>query len=141
MPPAGVPCKHIIGVQLTLERETHNGGKQILQYEELKTLTGIPVTELPQKLDEQLPTDAYSAVPGRVDLTDIVQRPHKHSIPIGLFPAAGAGPMCEVALVLDALGLRQVACPRAMGVNPLAGHVGPVFARPCLVGVGSWSAS
>jgi len=70
-PPAGVPCKHIVGIQMTLEREAHHGGKPMLQYEELKTLTGIPINELPQKLDEQLPPDAYSAVPGRVDLTDI----------------------------------------------------------------------
>jgi hypothetical protein len=99
VPPAGVPCKHIIGVQMTLEplrgtrkgrRESHNGGNQMLQYEELKTLTGIPVTELPQKLDEQLPPDAYSAVPGRVDLTDIDAN-HMKAALNRIFGLAGIG--------------------------------------------------
>ena len=89
-PPAGVPCKHIVGVQLTLLRETHHGGKPMLQYEELKTLTGIPITELPQKLDEQLPPDAYSAVPGRVDLTDIDAN-HMKAALNRIFGLAGIG--------------------------------------------------
>ncbi len=89
-PPAGVPCKHIIGVQMTLEREAHNGGTQMLQYEELKTLTGIPITDLPQKLDEQLPPDAYSAVPGRVDLTDIDAN-HMKAALNRIFGLAGIG--------------------------------------------------
>ncbi len=35
------------------------------------TLTGIPLSEVPALLDEQLEPAAYSAVPGAVDLTDI----------------------------------------------------------------------
>jgi len=98
-PPAGVPCKHIIGVQLALKpvcvqrtgrREAHNGGTQMLQYEELKTLTGISMAELPQKLDEQLPTDAYSAVPGRVELTDIDAN-HMKAALNQIFGLAGIG--------------------------------------------------
>ncbi len=37
----------------------------------LKTLTGLTLAELAAKLDEQLPADAYKAVPGGADLTDI----------------------------------------------------------------------
>jgi hypothetical protein len=36
-----------------------------------KTLTGLTVAEAATKLDEQLPPDAYTAVPGGADLTDI----------------------------------------------------------------------
>ncbi len=35
------------------------------------TLTGLTLEEAYRKLDEQLPADAYSAVPGGADLTDI----------------------------------------------------------------------
>ncbi len=35
------------------------------------TLTGIPLADLPAKLDAELPADAYTAVPGGADLTDI----------------------------------------------------------------------
>jgi hypothetical protein len=37
----------------------------------IKTLVGITLEELVKKLDEQLPKDAYSAVPGAAGLTDI----------------------------------------------------------------------
>jgi hypothetical protein len=37
----------------------------------VKTLTGLTIAEVARKLDEQLPADAYSAVPGGADLTDI----------------------------------------------------------------------
>ena len=37
----------------------------------VKTMTGLTVAEAAKKLDEQLPPDAYSAVPGGADLTDI----------------------------------------------------------------------
>ncbi|HKZ86604.1 MAG TPA: hypothetical protein VJ793_23480 [Anaerolineae bacterium] len=40
-------------------------------YNALKTLTGLPLSEMRTKLDEELPLDAYKAVPGAVDLTDI----------------------------------------------------------------------
>ncbi len=40
-------------------------------YQTLKTLMGIGITDLPAKLDEQLPPEAYKAVPGAADLTDI----------------------------------------------------------------------
>jgi len=36
-----------------------------------KTLTGLALDELARKLDEELPKEAYSAVPGAADLTDI----------------------------------------------------------------------
>jgi hypothetical protein len=62
----------------------------MLQYEELKTLTGISMAELPQKLDEQLPTDAYSAVPGRVELTDIDAN-HMKAALNQIFGLAGIG--------------------------------------------------
>jgi len=39
--------------------------------EPIKTFTGLTLEEAAQKLDEQLPADAYSAVPGGADLTDI----------------------------------------------------------------------
>ncbi len=35
------------------------------------TLTGVPLAELPAKLDAELPAEAYTAVPGGADLTDI----------------------------------------------------------------------
>jgi len=37
----------------------------------IKTLTGLSLPELAAKLDEQLPPDAYTPVPGGADLTDI----------------------------------------------------------------------
>jgi hypothetical protein len=37
----------------------------------VKTLTGLTVAEAATKLDEQLPPDTYSAIPGGADLTDI----------------------------------------------------------------------
>ena len=37
----------------------------------LKTLTGLTLADLAAKLDEELPPDAYKAVPGGADLTDI----------------------------------------------------------------------
>ena len=37
----------------------------------VKTMTGLTMAEASLKLDEQLPADAYSAVPGGADLTDI----------------------------------------------------------------------
>ncbi len=37
----------------------------------VKTLTGLSVAEAVAKLDEQLPPEAYTAVPGGADLTDI----------------------------------------------------------------------
>lgn len=37
----------------------------------IKTLTGLTLSQLIEKLDEQLPADAYSATPGGADLTDI----------------------------------------------------------------------
>ncbi len=42
-----------------------------MQLDELKTLTGLTLKELAVKLDEELPADAYSGVPGGADLTDI----------------------------------------------------------------------
>ena len=36
-----------------------------------KTLTGLTLEEVAQRLDEQLPADAYTPVPGGADLTDI----------------------------------------------------------------------
>jgi hypothetical protein len=38
---------------------------------DVKTMTGLTMAEAIAKLDEQLPPDAYSAVPGGADLTDI----------------------------------------------------------------------
>ena len=38
---------------------------------DVKTMTGLTMAEAIIKLDEQLPPDAYSAVPGGADLTDI----------------------------------------------------------------------
>jgi len=38
---------------------------------ELHTLTGLTIDELLVRLDEELPSDAYSPVPGSPDLTDI----------------------------------------------------------------------
>lgn len=38
---------------------------------QITTLTGLSLTELAAKLDEELPKDAYSAVPGGAGLTDI----------------------------------------------------------------------
>ncbi len=40
-------------------------------YNALKTLTGIAIADLPVRLDEELPPEAYKAVPGGADLTDI----------------------------------------------------------------------
>lgn len=40
-------------------------------YNAFKTLTGIAVAELPVRLDEELPPEAYKPVPGGADLTDI----------------------------------------------------------------------
>jgi hypothetical protein len=37
----------------------------------VKTMTGLSVAEAATKLDEQLPAEAYTAVPGGADLTDI----------------------------------------------------------------------
>jgi hypothetical protein len=37
----------------------------------VKTMTGLSVAEAAAKLDEQLPAEAYTAVPGGADLTDI----------------------------------------------------------------------
>ncbi len=42
-----------------------------MQLDELKTLTGLTLKDLAVKLDEELPADAYSPVPGGADLTDI----------------------------------------------------------------------
>ncbi len=42
-----------------------------MNFDALKTLTGLTLAELAAKLDEQLPADAYKAVPGGADLTDI----------------------------------------------------------------------
>lgn len=36
-----------------------------------KTLTGLTLAEVARKLDEELPPDAYTRIPGAVDLTDI----------------------------------------------------------------------
>lgn len=36
-----------------------------------KTLTGLTLVEVARKLDEELPPDAYTRIPGAVDLTDI----------------------------------------------------------------------
>jgi hypothetical protein len=38
---------------------------------DVKTLTGLTLAEVAAKLDEELPADAYKAVPGGADLTDI----------------------------------------------------------------------
>ncbi len=42
-----------------------------MKIEELTTLTGLHLKDLAIKLDEELPADAYSQVPGGADLTDI----------------------------------------------------------------------
>jgi len=39
--------------------------------EDIKTMTGLPLEEALQELDAQLPPEAYSPVPGAVELTDI----------------------------------------------------------------------
>jgi len=49
-----------------------------------KTLTGLTVAEAAIKLDEQLPPDAYTAVPGGADLTDIDPNYMRKTIERGL---------------------------------------------------------
>ncbi len=43
----------------------------MINYKNLKTLTGLTLAEVLVKLDEELPEDAYSPVPGGANLTDI----------------------------------------------------------------------
>ena len=42
-----------------------------MDIKDVKTLTGLTLAELAVKLDEELPKDAYKAVPGAANLTDI----------------------------------------------------------------------
>ncbi len=42
-----------------------------MDIKDVKTMTGLTMADAITKLDEQLPADAYSAVPGGADLTDI----------------------------------------------------------------------
>ena len=42
-----------------------------MDYSKLKTFTGLTLAEILLKLDEELPVDAYTAVPGGSNLTDI----------------------------------------------------------------------
>jgi hypothetical protein len=41
------------------------------EYNALKTLTGMGIADLPARLDDELPPEAYKPVPGGADLTDI----------------------------------------------------------------------
>ena len=47
------------------------GVRSNLEDKNIKTLTGLPLDQLVLKLDEELPVDAYTQVPGGADLTDI----------------------------------------------------------------------
>jgi hypothetical protein len=58
--------------------------------EGLKTLAGLGYVELVKKLDEELPPDAYSAVPGGADLTDIDPN-HMRRILNACFGLCGVG--------------------------------------------------
>ncbi|MEP0805835.1 MAG: hypothetical protein HRF47_10110 [Chloroflexota bacterium] len=55
-----------------------------------KTLTGLTFEELTQKLDEELPPDAYKPVPGGADLTDIDPN-HMRKILNQVFGMCGIG--------------------------------------------------
>lgn len=75
-PPLGVPCKHIIGIQLVLEQwaaqdemsltaAAHTftvGGQTMLYADGLKTLTGLTLPELAELLDRELPPEAYKLI-------------------------------------------------------------------------------
>lgn len=57
---------------------------------DLKTLTGLTLDALAQKLDEQLPASAYKAVPGGADLTDINPN-HMNDVLNACFGLCGIG--------------------------------------------------
>jgi hypothetical protein len=56
----------------------------------VKTMTGLSVAEVAVKLDEQLPAEAYTAVPGGADLTDIDPN-YMRKVLNGVFGLCGFG--------------------------------------------------
>ena len=61
-----------------------------MELKDIKTLTGMTLGEVTTKLDAELPKDAYKAVPGAADLTDI-DPGYMRKVLNGVFGMCGVG--------------------------------------------------